>query len=292
MAARITAVAAQKGGATKTAIAANMGPLLALAGRRTLLVDLDQQADLTRRFGHGPDTLDHSIVDVLAPRDPVPVTDAIVPNARGVPGLDLLASDIRAAGLEEQITGVRYRERLLRGKLTDIVERYDEIILDCPPSLGVLTINGLVASQRAVVPVNMQDDAAVEGMGQLLETLRTIQAQEADPVRLRAIVLNRVRRSARAYRENSQRLEPFRAAGLPFAATELLESTAWHNAGAQGLPLVLATPTHEASRNMRDLTIELWPDVDFRYMSDLAGTVRELRRRAGREQDAVTLEAA
>jgi chromosome partitioning protein len=270
MSARITAIAAQKGGATKTAVAVNIGPLLAGAGRRTLLVDLDQQADLTRRFGHNADTLDYSVVDVLAPRDSVHVDQAIVRDVRGIVGLDLLASDIRAAGLEDQLSGQRYRERLLRQALAPILDDYDELVMDCPPSLGTLTMNGLVAADRCLVPVNMQDEAAIAGMEQLLETLRTIQEQESDPVRLQAIVKNRVKPTSRAYRLNSEALDPFVEAGLPFAHVELREAAAWHNAAADGLPLVLALPNSAAARNFRDLMIELWPDVEFPYMSDLA----------------------
>ncbi len=277
MAARITAVAAQKGGSTKTAVAVNMGPMLAGAGRRTLLIDLDQQADLTRRFGHNAETLDYSVVDVLAPRGNVSAETAIVRDVRGIEGLDLLASDIRAAGLEDQLSGQRYRERLLRQALEDVVEQYDEIVMDCPPSLGTLTMNGLVAADRAVVPINMQDEAAIAGMEQLVETLRTIQEQEPDPVRLRAIVRNRVKPKSRAYRMNSDALVPFQEAGLPFAEVELRELAAWHNAAAVGLPLVLAAPNDAAARNFRDLMIELWPDLEFPYMSDLAPRWREAR---------------
>ena len=276
---RVTAIAAQKGGATKTAVACNIGPLLAVAGRRTLLVDLDQQADLTARFGFTPDTLDYSMVDVLAPRNSVPIADAIVRGVQGVVGLDLLASDIRASGLEEQLTGVSFREALLARELEHVASDYDEIVIDCPPSLGVLTMNGLVAADQAIVPVNMQDRAALNGVEQLLETILTIQRQTpGDAVRLRAIVRNRVSEGAIAYRRNAVKLEALEAQGVPVAATLLKEARAWHNAGAEDLPLVLHAPNSDAARNVRDLMVELWSDVRFPYMSDVAGALRGWRR--------------
>lgn len=276
---RITAVAAQKGGATKTAVACNAGPLLALAGRRTLLVDLDQQADLTARFGFAPETLDFSMVDVLAPRNPVTIADAIVHNVKGLEGLDLLASDIRASGLEEQLTAVSFRETLLARALETVAHEYDEIVIDCPPSLGVLTMNGLVAADQAIVPVNMQDRAALNGVEQLLETMLTIQRQTpTSAVRLRAIVRNRVTDGAIAYRRNATRLHAFATQGVPVAETMLKEARAWHNAGAEDLPLVMFAPNSDAARNFRDLMAELWADLRFPWMSDAAQTLRGCQR--------------
>jgi len=276
--ARVTAIAAQKGGTTKTALACNVGPLLAVAGQRTLMVDLDQQADLTARFGFTPDTLDYSMVDVLAPRNSVAIGDAIVRDIKGIEGLDLLASDIRASGLEEQLTGVSFREALLHGQLERIAGDYDEVVIDCPPSLGVLTMNGLVAADQAIVPVNMQDRAALNGVEQLLETILKIQKQTPrDAVRLRAIVRNRVTESSIAYRRNVPKLEALQAQGIPVADTMLKEARSWHNAGADDLPLVMYAPNSDAARNVRELMVELWNDVAFPYMSDSARALRSWR---------------
>lgn len=276
---RVTAIAAQKGGATKTALACNVAPLLAVAGQRTLVIDLDQQADLTARFGFTPETLDYSMVDVLAPRNSVPIAEAIVRNVKGLDGLDLLASDIRASGLEEQLTGVSFREALLGRQIALVADQYDEIVIDCPPSLGVLTMNGLVAATQAIVPVNMQDRAALNGVEQLLETVLTIQQQTPnDAVRLRALVRNRVTEGAIAYRSNAAKLAALEAQGVPVAKTMLKEARVWHNAGAEDLPLVMYAPNSDGARNLRDLMVELWADVEFPYMSDTARTLRSWQR--------------
>ena len=278
---RVTAIAAQKGGATKTALACNVGPLLALAGRRTLMIDLDQQADLTARYGFTPETLDYSMVDVLAPRNSVGPREAIVRDVKGIQRLDLLASDIRASGLEEQLTGVSFREALLARQLAEVADLYDEIVIDCPPSLGVLTMNGLVAADQAIVPVNMQDRAALNGVEQLLETILTIQQQTPrDAVRLRALVRNRVTEGAIAYRRNALKLDALEAQGVPVARTMLKEARAWHNAGAEDLPLVMHAPNSDAARNFRDLMVELWSDLQFPYMSEGARALRSWRQAA------------
>lgn len=278
---RVTAIAAQKGGATKTALACNVGPLLALAGRRTLMIDLDQQADLTARYGFTPETLDYSMVDVLAPRNSVGLREAIVRDVKGIQRLDLLASDIRASGLEGQLTGVSFREALLARQLAEVADLYDEIVIDCPPSLGVLTMNGLVAADQAIVPVNMQDRAALNGVEQLLETILTIQQQTPrDAVRLRALVRNRVTEGAIAYRRNALKLDALEAQGVPVAQTMLKEARAWHNAGAEDLPLVMHAPNSDAARNFRDLMVELWSDLQFPYMSEGARALRSWRQAA------------
>jgi len=255
--------------------------LLAVAGQRTLLIDLDQQADLTARLGFTPENLDYSMVDVLAPRNSIPIADAIVRGVKGVQGLDLLASDIRASGLEEQLTGVRFRETLLRREIERVADEYDEIVIDCPPSLGVLTMNGLVAADQAIVPVNMQDRAALNGVEQLLETILTIQQQTPEgAVRLRAIIRNRVTETAIAYRKNAAKLQELEGQGVPVAETILKEARAWHNAGAEDLPVVMYAPNSDAARNFRELMVELWSDVGFPYMSDAARALRGRRREA------------
>ena len=176
--AHVTAVASQKGGTGKTVVAAALGALLALAGKRTLLVDLDQQSDLTAMFGHNAETLDFSIVDVLVPVNPVPAETAVIRSVHGVSGLDLLPSDIRAAALEKQIVSEVGRERLVRRALKPLQSSYDRIIIDCPPSLGDMTINGLCASDDVIAPVSMEDKNAVQGAVNLLETLHKLREQD------------------------------------------------------------------------------------------------------------------
>jgi len=270
--AHLTAVASQKGGTGKTAVAAALGTLLALAGERTLLVDLDQQADLTAMFGHNAETLDFSIVDVLVPLNPVPAETAIVRSVHGVPGLDLLPSDIRAAALEKQIVSEVGRERLVRRALKPLQDSYDRIIIDCPPSLGDMTINGLCAADDVIAPVSMEDKNAVQGAVNLLETLRKLREQD-QPVRLKTLV----RVKADSKRQAHRALADLARLGLPVAETNLRTRADWNNAGVEGMPVVLWGPTSDAARDARDLAAELWPELQFPYASEIRDQLKRQR---------------
>jgi chromosome partitioning protein len=273
--AHVTAVASQKGGTGKTAVAGALGTLLALAGERTLLVDLDQQADLTAMLGHNAETLDFSIVDVLVPLSPVPTETAIVRSVHGLPGLDLLPSDLRAAALEKQIVSEVGRERLVRRALKPLQDAYDRIIIDCPPSLGDMTINGLCASDDVIAPVSMEDKNAVQGAVNLLETLRKLREQD-QPVMLKTLV----RVKADSKRQAHRALADLAGLGLPVAQTDLRARADWNNAGVEGMPVVLWGPTTDAARDARDLAAELWPELHFPYASEIRDCYKRQRTAA------------
>jgi chromosome partitioning protein len=256
-------------------VAAALGTLLALAGERTLLVDLDQQADLTAMFGHNAETLDFSIVDVLVPLNPVPAETAIVRSVHGLPGLDLLPSDIRAAALEKQIVSEVGRERLVRRALKPLQDSYDRIIIDCPPSLGDMTINGLCASDDVIAPVSMEDKNAVQGAVNLLETLRKLREQD-QPVMLKTLV----RVKADSKRQAHRALADLAGLGLPVADTDLRTRADWNNAGVEGMPVVLWGPTTDAARDARDLAAELWPELQFPYASEIRDRLKGQRAAA------------
>ncbi len=272
---RITAVASQKGGTGKTALVGSLGPLLAGAGARTLLVDMDQQADLTALYGFNEHNLDHSVVDVLAPVRPVEPALAVQRSVGGVRGLDLLASDLRTAGLEKQLAGEMMREFKLAAALEKLAGDYDEVLIDCPPSLGDLTLNGLCAADRVLSPVAMDDKNAVQGALNLVRTIRQLRSQR-QRLELEALVRVRVNHQLRAYRA----LDPaLRRLGLPVAATEILKREDWNSSIVDAVPLVLWAPASEAARNMRELARELWGDLPIPYASDLRRRIAASARR-------------
>jgi chromosome partitioning protein len=175
---RVVAVANQKGGVAKTTSTHALGVAMAERGRKVLLVDLDPQASLTWACGVDPDLLEVSIHDLLLKR--VKAEDAIValppppPAKEGKPGvLHLLPSTIDLAGAELNLLTKTGREYVLRKALSKVSDRYDRVLIDCPPSLGILTINGLTAADEVVIPLQCES-LSQRGVGQLLETIEDV----------------------------------------------------------------------------------------------------------------------
>jgi chromosome partitioning protein len=162
----VVAVANQKGGVAKTTTALALGASLSEMGMRVLLVDLDPQGGLTYSMGVDPDTIEETINDVLVRR--LPIEKVIV--AREV---ELVPSNIDLAGAEAILLSKTGREFALERALREIVDAFDLVLVDCPPSLGILTINGLTAARYALVPVQCEA-LSHRGVGQLLETLNDI----------------------------------------------------------------------------------------------------------------------
>jgi chromosome partitioning protein len=166
---RILAVANQKGGVAKTTTVASLGTALADLGRRVLLVDLDPQACLTFSLGVDPDALELSVHDVLLDR-----VSAGMALRRIEPGLDLLPATIDLAGTEVTLLTMTGREFTLRNAVEDVVRSYDYVIVDCSPSLGVLTLNALTAADDVIVPLQCET-LSHRGVWQLLQTVRDVQ---------------------------------------------------------------------------------------------------------------------
>ncbi len=167
---RTIAIANQKGGCGKTTTAVNLAAALAQMGRRTLVVDLDPQAHSTIGLGLNPDRLTKTVHDVLT--DVNTTLPQIIADTN-IDTLKLAPCNILLAGAELELTLVFGREFVLGEKLNTVGDQYDICIIDCPPSLGMLTLNALIASTDVVVPVQVQY-YAMEGLKQLLETVSII----------------------------------------------------------------------------------------------------------------------
>lgn len=180
---RVLAVANQKGGVGKTTTVVNLGACLARDGLRVLLVDADPQAHTTSGLGLRKDRRP-SLYEVLL--DAVPGERALV--CTRFPGLEVLPSGIHLAGAEVELASRPGRERLLRRALESLRPRYDLLLVDCPPSLGLLTLNALVAADGVLVPVQCEY-YALEGLGQLVSTIRLVQAHLNPDLRIVGVVL-------------------------------------------------------------------------------------------------------
>jgi chromosome partitioning protein len=163
------AVANQKGGVAKTTSVASLGAAFAELGKRVLLVDLDAQACLTFSLGVDPDEVDRSVNEVLMGQ--VPLDDVIVECEDGV---DLVPSTIDLAGAEATLLPRPGREFVLRSALEPVLEDYDVILLDCSPSLGVLTLNALTAADGLIIPMPCEM-LSHRGVGQLVDTVADVQ---------------------------------------------------------------------------------------------------------------------
>ena len=149
----VLAVANQKGGVAKTTTVQSLGVAMAELGRRTLLVDLDPQACLTFSLGFDPDRLDQSLHDVFVRRTKVADVCLSVP---GVAGLTVVPATIDLAGAEVHLLTRTGREHVLARALEPVLDQYDMVLIDCPPSLGVLTINGLTAAGSVLIPLQCE----------------------------------------------------------------------------------------------------------------------------------------
>lgn len=166
----LMAVANQKGGVAKTTTVHSLGYALVELGRRVLLVDLDPQACLTYSVGIDPDTLEVSLYDVLVRR--TAALEALRPVAT-VPGLAILPATVDLAAAEIHLLTRPGREHALAHALSKVIDDYDYVLIDCPPSLGVLTINALTAAQEVLVPFQCET-LSVRGVHQLLEMIEDV----------------------------------------------------------------------------------------------------------------------
>lgn len=168
---RVIAIANQKGGVGKTTTAINLGAGLAVAERRTLIVDMDPQGNATSGMGLDRSKLAGSVYDVIV--EGAPIADVRMQSVH-FPLLDVVPSSQDLVGAEVELVGRERRELLLRQALEAVRGEYDYILLDCPPSLGLITLNTLAAADTVLIPIQCEF-YALEGLSQLLNTVRLVQ---------------------------------------------------------------------------------------------------------------------
>lgn len=168
--AKVIAVANQKGGVGKTTTAVNLSACLAFRGKKTLLIDADPQGNATSGLGFEKNTIQKSIYDAII--NGMEIEKCIL--ATEVPNLDLCPANIQLAGAEVELVPMISRETRLKVAVAEIRNQYDYIFIDCPPSLGLLTLNSLTAADTILVPIQCEF-YALEGLSQLMSTVKVVQ---------------------------------------------------------------------------------------------------------------------
>jgi chromosome partitioning protein len=247
---RVLAVANQKGGVGKSTTAVNIGAYLALAGARVLVIDLDPQGNASTGLGLDHREIEPSIYDVLT-GDAAP---AAAIRATGVPNLHVLPSTIDLAGAEVELVSAMSRETRLRRALESIDHQYDTILIDCPPSLGLLTVNALAAADELLIPIQCEY-YALEGLGQLLRNVELVRANLNPELRIGGIVLTmydgRTRLALQVVDEVRKHFTDV------VYQTVVPRSVRLSEAPGYGLPIALYDPLSRGGIAYRDLTFEL-----------------------------------
>ncbi len=247
---RVIAVANQKGGSAKTTTTINLGASLAALGHPTLLVDLDSQGHLAEGFGIAAGGLEHELSTVL---DNKRSLAAIIRPLRD--NLDLAPANIRLSHLEPYLITRARREDRLKNALKPVLERYRFVIIDCPPSLGILTVNGFSAAGEILIPMAAEFYALI-GVSLLLDTIQDMRADLNPELAILGIIPTRMNRTRHAS-EVVERAKTELADAIRFFAPPIPETVHVKDASAAGVPVAEYQPKSPAAEAYRLLAQEI-----------------------------------
>ena len=247
---RVIAVANQKGGVGKTTTTVNLGAALADLGYRILVVDLDPQGNATTGLGIDARHFEHSMYDVLM--HDTPLEDCIEPTS--VRNLFVAPATIDLAGVEIELVPAFSRELRLRRAVETVLEDFDFVLIDCPPSLGLITVNGLAAASEVLVPIQCEY-YALEGLGQLLRNVRLVASNLNDRLEVSAMVLTMFDARTRLAVEVAEDVR--RHFGETVCRIVIPRTVRLSEAPSFGQPITVFDPTSRGAVAYRELAKEL-----------------------------------
>ena len=246
---KIIAITNQKGGVGKTTTSVNLSACVAEAGKRTLIVDIDPQGNASSGLGK-LDADAVSVYDVLINGESA--ASAIRPT--GFDGLDILSSSIELAGAEIELVGMDSRETLLKKALSAVKDNYDYVFIDCPPSLGLITLNALTAADSVLIPIQCEY-YALEGVGQLMNTLQLVRKRLNPALAVEGVVLTMLDGRTNLGIQVVQEVKRYFKGGV--FGTVIPRNVRLSEAPSHALPIHLYDPRSAGAQAYRDLAREL-----------------------------------
>ena len=265
----ITAVTNQKGGTGKTTTCENLGVGLAMEGKKVLLVDTDPQASLTVALGYPrPDDLPVTLSDLMAKviqDKPIEPGEGILHHPEGV---DLVPANIALAGTEVSLVNAMSRETVLKQYLDRVKKDYDFILLDCMPSLGMLTVNALAAADQALIPVQANYLSA-KGLEQLLNTINKVRRQINPKLRIEGILLTMVDGRTNYARDISNLIRETYGSRIKIFDSVIPRSTRAAEISAEGKSIFAYDPKGKVAVAYEDMTKEVLKNAEKRRKHQL-----------------------
>ena len=267
--AQTIAVVNQKGGTAKTTTVENLGIGLAREGKKVLLVDTDPQGSLTISLGYPrPDDMEITLTDLLnrtIQEAPMNAADGILHQPEGV---DLIPANISLAGLEVSLVNIMNRERVLKQFLEPFRKEYDYILLDCMPSLGMLTVNALAAADTTIIPVQANYLSA-KGLEQLLQTINKVKRQINPKLKIDGILLTMVDSRTNYAKEISDLIRQTYGQHIKVYETEIPRSVRAAEISAEGKSIYMHDPKGKVADAYQKLTKEVLTNAEKRRKHQL-----------------------
>ncbi|SOB96488.1 ParA family protein [Pseudobutyrivibrio ruminis] len=254
---QVIALVNQKGGTGKTQSTENLGVGLASEGKKVLLVDMDPQGSLTISLGHPKaDELPVTVADIMSKvlrEEPIAPGEGILHHPEGV---DLMPANISLSGMEVSLVNVMSREQVLKEYIDSVKGNYDYVLIDCMPSLGMLTVNALAAADRLVIPVQAQYLSA-KGLEQLLQTVNKVRRQINPKLKIDGILLTMVDGRTNYAKDISNLIRDTYGSKLKVYKTEIPHSVRAAEISAEGKSIFAHDPKGKVSEAYKNLTKEV-----------------------------------